>query len=119
MRTLLAEVAKHAGEEVEVRGWVHRVRELGKISFLLLRDRSGMAQCVVDGKAEVTPESVVIVRGKVAANDKAPGGHEVQVSSLQPPAGGRRHPQEAQVPLDADGPENHQEPAGYPAAERL
>jgi aspartyl/asparaginyl-tRNA synthetase len=35
---------------------VHRVRELGKISFLLLRDRSGLAQCVVDGKAEVTPE---------------------------------------------------------------
>jgi len=83
MRTLLAEVAKHAGEEVEVRGWVHRVRELGKISFLLLRDRSGTAQCVVDGKAEVTPESVVIVRGKVAANDKAPGGFEVQVAELQ------------------------------------
>ena len=83
MRTLLAEVAKHAGEEVEVRGWVHRVRELGKISFLLLRDRSGTAQCVLDGKAEVTPESVVIVRGQVAANDKAPGGFEVQVAELQ------------------------------------
>jgi nondiscriminating aspartyl-tRNA synthetase len=83
MRTLLVEVARHAGEEVEVRGWVHRVRELGKISFLLLRDRSGTAQCVLDGKAEVTPESVVIVRGKVAANDKAPGGFEVQVAELQ------------------------------------
>ena len=83
MRTLLAEVARHAGEEVEVRGWVHRVRELGKISFLLLRDRSGMAQCVLEGKAEATPESVVIARGKVAANDKAPGGYEVQVRDLE------------------------------------
>ena len=64
----------HVGQEVRLAGWVHRVRELGKISFLLLRDRSGMAQCVVDGKAEVTPESVVIIRGRVAANDKAPGG---------------------------------------------
>jgi nondiscriminating aspartyl-tRNA synthetase len=83
MRTWLAEVGRHAGGGVEVRGWVHRVRELGRISFLLLRDRSGMAQCVLEGKAEVTPESVVIVRGKVAANDKAPGGFEVQVRELQ------------------------------------
>jgi nondiscriminating aspartyl-tRNA synthetase len=83
MRTLLAEVARHSGEEIEVRGWVHRVRELGKISFLLLRDRSGMAQCVLEGKAEATPESVVIARGMVAANDKAPGGYEVQVRSLE------------------------------------
>jgi len=77
MRTSLAEVARHAGEQIEVRGWVHRVRELGKISFLLLRDRSGTAQCVVDGRAEATPDSVVIARGMVATNDKAPGGYEV------------------------------------------
>ena len=83
MRTWLAEIAKHAGGEVEVRGWVHRVRELGKISFLLLRDRSGTAQCVVNGKAEVTPESVVIVHGQVASNDKAPGGFEVQVAEMR------------------------------------
>jgi len=83
MRTWLAEIAQHAGAEVEVRGWVHRVRELGKISFLLLRDRSGTAQCVMEGKVEVTPESVVIIHGKVAANPKAPGGHEVQVRDLE------------------------------------
>ena len=66
-----------------MRGWVHRVRELVKISFVLLLDRSGTAQCVLEGKAEATPESVVIIRGKVATNDKAPGGYEVQVRDLE------------------------------------
>jgi len=83
MRTLLAELPRQAGQEVEVRGWVHRVRELGRISFLLLRDRSGTAQCGLEGKAEVTPESVVIIRGQVAANPKAPGGCEVQVAEMK------------------------------------
>jgi aspartyl/asparaginyl-tRNA synthetase len=45
---------------------VHRVRELGKISFLLLRDRSGLAQCVVDGKSEVTPEDAASPHGGLA-----------------------------------------------------
>ena len=43
----------------------------------------GAAQCVLEGKAEATPESVVIARGRVAANDKAPGGYEVQVRDLE------------------------------------
>jgi nondiscriminating aspartyl-tRNA synthetase len=93
MRTMLGQIDVHLGEEVQVQGWVHRVRELGKISFILLRDASGIAQLVVDagsGAGEVartasqlTLESVVSVRGKVAGNDKAPGGFEVQVSDLQ------------------------------------
>ena len=93
MRTMLARINEHAAEEVEVRGWVHRIRELGKISFILLRDVSGMAQLVVDagsGAGEVaqtasrlTLESVISARGKVAENGKAPGGFEVQVSELE------------------------------------
>jgi len=92
MRTMLARINGHAGEEVCVQGWVHRIRELGKISFILLRDASGMAQLVVDAasaaeevartSAELTLESVVSVRGTVAENAKAPGGYEVQVSRL-------------------------------------
>jgi len=93
MRTMLRQIEAHLGEEVLVRGWVHRIRELGKITFVLLRDSSGIAQLVVDagsGSEEVartasqmTLESVVSVRGRVAENGKAPGGFEVQVSDLQ------------------------------------
>jgi nondiscriminating aspartyl-tRNA synthetase len=92
MRTLLAEIKEHLGKEVHVRGWVHRIRELGKISFILLRDVSGITQLVVDagsGSQEVaqtasqlTLESVLSVRGTVAKNEKAPGGFEVQVSNI-------------------------------------
>jgi nondiscriminating aspartyl-tRNA synthetase len=93
MRTLLAEISGHLGREVEVRGWVHRIRELGKISFILLRDRSAIAQLVVDTgsvedevarkAAELTLESVLSVTGMVMKNEKAPGGYEVQVAGIE------------------------------------
>ena len=93
MRSMLARIGEHAAEEIEVRGWVHRIRELGKISFILLRDASGTAQLVVDSgsgpesvartASRLTLESVVSVRGLVASNDKAPGGFEVRVAELE------------------------------------
>jgi len=82
MRTLAAELPRHVGSEVELSGWVHRIRDLGKVSFVILRDRSGEAQLVLDEKPAFTHESVVAVKGRVAANDKAPNGVEVQVESL-------------------------------------
>jgi nondiscriminating aspartyl-tRNA synthetase len=63
-------------------GWVHRIRELGAISFVLLRDRSGMLQIVFSGKAGFTQESVIRVRGTVRENAKAPGGVEIQDAEI-------------------------------------
>ena len=83
MRTLASEVSSKAGQQVELSGWIHRVRELGGISFVLLRDRSGTVQLVYDGKVEYTLESVVTVRGTVQANEKAPGGYELQVAETE------------------------------------
>ena len=93
MRTMLGQINAHLGQEVQVRGWVHRIRELGKISFILMRDASGIAQLVVDAgsgaeevaqtASRITLESVISVRGRVAENGKAPGGYEVQVSDLE------------------------------------
>lgn len=79
MRILAAQVAQHAGEVVAVAGWAHRVRALGGITFVLLRDRSGLVQLVYQGAFEPNLESVIEVRGTAAANEKAPGGVEVQV----------------------------------------
>ncbi len=83
MRTLVSELPGRLGTEVTVAGWVHRVRDLGGVSFVVLRDRSGSVQLVFDTKPSVSLESVIQVTGVVAANDKAPGGIEVRVGGLE------------------------------------
>jgi nondiscriminating aspartyl-tRNA synthetase len=86
----MAEAARERPEEeIEAAGWVHRIRDMGGISFVVLRDRSGTAQLVLSEafmaaeKPGLTLESVIRVRGLAALNEKAPGGAELQVSSLE------------------------------------
>ena len=79
-RILAASIGEHVGATVRLCGWVHRIRELGAVSFVVLRDRSGVAQLVYSGRTDLGNESVILVTGTVAENDKAPGGYEVQVS---------------------------------------
>jgi nondiscriminating aspartyl-tRNA synthetase len=68
---------------VEAAGWVHRIRELGGITFVILRDRSGLLQLVLEEKPDLTLESVIRARGIPALNEKAPGGAELRVTSLE------------------------------------
>lgn len=79
MRILAKDIGQYDGKEIKVSGWIHRVRELGQISFLILRDRSGLLQVVCDEKVEETNESVVEIVGTVQANEKAPGGYELHL----------------------------------------
>ena len=67
-----------AGESVFLQGWVYELRILSKMAFILLRDSSGMIQCIVKDNellkkiSELTLESVVEICGKVKkANVKA------------------------------------------------
>ena len=91
MRVLAKDVAKAAREkpdtEIEVKGWVHKIRDMGAITFIILRDRSGLVQLVLgegmDAHKSITPESVIAVRGKPCLNGKAPTGAEVQVTALE------------------------------------
>jgi nondiscriminating aspartyl-tRNA synthetase len=83
-RTLAAQLpAAAAGDPVLIEGWVHRRRELGAVTFLIVRDRSGLAQVVVrdiEALAAVRrcgEESVVAVAGVATRNPAAPGGTEV------------------------------------------
>ena len=46
-KTTINELSKFVGEEVEIKGWVYNTRNVGKIWFLILRDGTGMTQCVV------------------------------------------------------------------------
>jgi nondiscriminating aspartyl-tRNA synthetase len=83
-RTLAAELPSAApGRPVLIQGWVHRRRVLGAVTFLIVRDRSGLAQVVVrDPQAlqmvrRCGEESVVAVSGVATRNPAAPGGVEV------------------------------------------
>ncbi|MCH7641358.1 aspartate--tRNA(Asn) ligase, partial [Patescibacteria group bacterium] len=64
-RTLAKDTLKKVGKKVKLNGWVQTVRDHGKITFLDLRDRSGVVQCVGLEVPKVTNESVVEIIGKV------------------------------------------------------
>ncbi len=82
-RILSSELAVRAGQQVTVAGWVHRRRELKSVSFLILRDRAGLAQVVLPAGAQMPPEETVIeVTGEVTANEVAPGGVELTSAEI-------------------------------------
>jgi asparaginyl-tRNA synthetase len=91
-QTYISDIAAHAGQEVELRGWIYNFRSSGKLKFILLRDGTGLIQCVLSKKEvteavwqvseELTQETSVILRGKVNKDDRAPGGHEIWSSDL-------------------------------------
>ena len=90
-RTLTSELPATApGEQVRLDGWVHRRRELAKITFLVVRDRTGLAQVVLPSGTPVPPEETpVTVTGTATPNVQAPGGVEVTeatVTALGEPA---------------------------------
>ncbi len=76
-----------SGEEVTVMGWIHEIRDLGGIIFVLLRDRDGLIQITAPSKKitkelleeirKLRRESVIAVRGTVQDSSKAPGGFEI------------------------------------------
>ena len=51
-RSLSTELVTLAGKKVYVRGWLHTLRALGKVYFLILRDRKGLIQVVIEDHAE-------------------------------------------------------------------
>lgn len=85
--------SKKAGEKVKLAGWVHEVRALGKIKFLILRDMTGRMQTVAfkgDASDEVfekigkiNRESVVMIEGTIKYSKQAPGGKELGVEKIE------------------------------------
>jgi asparaginyl-tRNA synthetase len=91
--TYIEDIAKHVGEPVRLRGWLHNRRSSGKIHFLTLRDGSGFIQCVMSKQAvgddmfktadHLAQESAIIVEGAAREDKRAPSGFEVDVTRLE------------------------------------
>jgi asparaginyl-tRNA synthetase len=89
----IEDIGRHDGETVTLKGWLYNRRSSGKLHFLLLRDGTGILQCVVfkkDVPAEtfaladhLPQESSLIVTGTVRKDERAPLGYELGVSSLE------------------------------------
>jgi asparaginyl-tRNA synthetase len=87
------EIARHEGQQVIIRGWLHAKRSSGSIHFLTIRDGSGFIQAVMSRAAvddetfrradHLTQETSIIVSGTVRADTRARGGFEVDASTLE------------------------------------
>ncbi|HEU4387924.1 MAG TPA: asparagine--tRNA ligase [Blastocatellia bacterium] len=92
-QTYIRNIAAHAGEEVLIKGWLYNIRSSGKLMFPQIRDGSGVIQGVVFKKnvpeqvwsdcGRLTQESSIIVTGTVRADERAPGGFELDITSLE------------------------------------
>jgi len=102
---VLAEIRSlgdHEGNDVIIRGWVHTTRTHGKIGFAVVRDGTGIVQCVFARKelsepswetfAALTQESTVRITGSVKADARAPGGYELVVRDVELVAASEEYP---------------------------
>ncbi|MBN1593667.1 MAG: asparagine--tRNA ligase, partial [Candidatus Coatesbacteria bacterium] len=90
---MVENVGQHSGQEVRICGWVYSKRSSGKIKFILLRDGTGIIQCVlvkdeVDPETferynELTQETSVVITGVINEDARAPIGFEMLVRGLE------------------------------------
>lgn len=87
-RILVRDIKDKAGQQVTLCGWLHKKRLLGGLNFIVLRDRSGVAQALVADKDEVEKlralqlGTVLSLTGTVKADERAPGGAELHDVTL-------------------------------------
>jgi nondiscriminating aspartyl-tRNA synthetase len=107
-RTLTKNLSAHIGQTITIEGWLHKKRLLGGLNFITLRDRSGLAQNLIDNKDEVEKlrglqiGTVLALTGLVVEDERAPGGaelHDVTVEVLVPVT--------AESPIEIDKPLDH------------
>jgi len=107
-RTLNSELKNHIGKKVSISGWLHKKRLLGGLTFINLRDRSGLSQIVIKDKDEVEKlrglqlGTVLTIIGMVKDEPRAPGGVELHDVKLEVDV-----PVEEQSPVEIDKPLSH------------
>jgi len=82
-RVLASELQQHVNTTVKLRGWLNNLRPFGKLNFLILRDRSGFTQVVIEDKEEfkkvshLQPGSILTITGKAIMSSQAGLGAEI------------------------------------------
>jgi len=87
----ISELPGHENRKVRLRGWLYGRRAGGGILFLLLRDGTGLCQCVVEASdardfetaRHLPQESSLAVSGTVRRDERAPGGYELAVENME------------------------------------
>lgn len=108
MRILNRELKDHIGQPVTIQGWLHKKRLLGGLTFINVRDRSGLTQIVIKDKDEVEKlrgmqiGTVLEINGTATDEPRAPGGvelHDASVTVLVPVT--------EEPPIEIDKPLSH------------
>lgn len=85
-RIMVEELKNHINEEVIVKGWLYRIRKLKAVTFLILRDRTGMVQCIAINELSdikgLKLETVVSITGKVVPSSNSFNPFEIQVEGI-------------------------------------
>src|ERR1700678_3522111 len=91
--TTIADIGKHEGQSITLRGWLYNLRASGKLLFPIFRDGTGTIQGIVPKAAvpeevfetlkNLTLESSLTVTGKVRADSRAPSGYELDVENVE------------------------------------
>ena len=85
-RVYICDLKSHIGKKVTLGGWIHSVRKQGKIVFILLRDRTGIAQIITEPatvkEEDLRNETVIYATGNVLEDKRAEGGVELSLSSV-------------------------------------
>src|SRR5436305_7768888 len=90
-RISTVDIAQHIGQRVRLVGWLHSLRRMGGINFLVLRDGWGLVQAVAESEAELGPlqdgtlglESIIALEGDVVSEPQAPGGVELHQLAIE------------------------------------
>ena len=79
-RTFIKDLKVCEEEKVLLRGWVHKIRDLASVTFVMLRDKSGIIQlvCTKEQIKGLRLENSIEVTGMVRENEKALGGIEIE-----------------------------------------
>jgi len=83
----ISELSKCVGETVKVNGAIHTIRHMGAVTFVVLRKREGLLQCVYNENADfavsiLQEADTILVEGVVTLDEKAPGGIEILMTSV-------------------------------------
>ena len=88
-RIWTSDIKEHAGQRVLLAGWMHRLRILSNVTFLILRDAKGLVQIVIEDPATIEqvsklyPETVMKVEGTVVEQPQAPSGFEIHAPQVE------------------------------------